>query len=382
MVGGVIAEFNIFHNGHKYLIDEARKEVDSMIAVMSGSFVQRGDAAITDKWLRARAALMCGVDLVIELPVCYALNAAPWFAEGSINTLAALGVTDTLFFGSECGDTETLKRAAQLLENESAESSSKIKAYMSEGMSYPSAVSKAYGGKIPDGLLDKPNNILALEYIRAVTRSECGMNVKTVKRVGAEHDGTDVKDGFASASMIREMLTCGGDVSELIPYPTDIIGESPYLLSRLDSAFAARLRSISARELQNISEVGEGIENRILAAAMAENTFDAIAEKVKSKRYTMSRIRRILIASLIGFTKDIYSPVPEYIRVLGMSKTGAALLKKAKKNCPVPIITKTADFKGESKMLRLDLRATDIHALCAPVSRRGGADFTHSPVIM
>ena len=213
MVGGVIAEFNIFHNGHKYLIDEARKEVDSMIAVMSGSFVQRGDAAITDKWLRARAALMCGVDLVIELPVCYALNAAPWFAEGSINTLAALGVTDTLFFGSECGDTETLKRAAQLLENESAESSSKIKAYMSEGMSYPSAVSKAYGGKIPDGLLDKPNNILALEYIRAVTRSECGMNVKTVKRVGAEHDGTDVKDGFASASMIREMLTCGGDVS-------------------------------------------------------------------------------------------------------------------------------------------------------------------------
>ena len=115
---------------------------------------------------------------------------------------------------------------------------------------------------------------------------------------------------------------------------------------------------------------------------MAENTFDAIAEKVKSKRYTMSRIRRILIASLIGFTKDIYSPVPEYIRVLGMSKTGAALLKKAKKNCPVPIITKTADFKGESKMLRLDLRATDIHALCAPVSRRGGADFTHSPVIM
>ncbi len=382
MVSGVIAEFNIFHNGHRYLIDEARKDADAVVAVMSGSFVQRGDAAITDKWSRANAALMCGVDLVIELPVCYALNAAPRFAEGGVNTLAALGVADTLFFGSECGDTDTLKRAAQLLENEDVGTSSNIKSYMSEGVSYPSAVSKAYGRKIPDGLLDKPNNILALEYIKAVTRSECGMNVKTVKRVGAKHNGTDIKDGFASASMIREMLTRGEDVSELIPYPTDIIGESPYLLSRLDSAFAARLRSISARELHNISEVGEGIENRILAAAMAESTFDAIAEKVKSKRYTMSRIRRILIASLIGFTKDIYSPMPEYIRVLGMNKTGAALLKKAKKNCPVPIITKTADFKGDSKMLRLDLRATDMFALCAPVSKRGGADFTHSPVIV
>ena len=382
MVGGVIAEFNIFHNGHKHLIDEARKEADAVVAVMSGSFVQRGDAAVADKWSRAKTALMCGVDLVLELPVCYALNAAPRFAEGGVNTLAALGVVDTLFFGSECGDTETLTRTADMLENESAETSGKIKAYMAEGMSYPSAVGKAYGGKIPDGFLDKPNNILALEYIRAVTRSRCGMNVKTVKRVGAEHDGADIKGGFASASLVRERLMRGEDVSGLIPYPPDIIGETPYLLSRLNSAFVAKLRSMSAQELCGISGVSEGIENRILAAAMEESTFDAIAEKVKSKRYTMSRIHRILIASLIGFTKDIYSPAPEYIRVLGMNKTGAALLKKAKKNCPVPIITKTADFKGDSKMLRLDLHATDMHALCAPVSRRGGADFTHSPVIM
>ncbi len=382
MVSGVIAEFNIFHNGHKYLIDEARREADAVVAVMSGSFVQRGDAAVTDKWSRAKAALMCGVDLVIELPVCYALNAAPRFAEGGVNTLAALGIADTLFFGSECGDTETLTRAADMLENESADTAGKIKAYMAEGMSYPSAVSKAYSGKIPDGLLDKPNNILALEYIRAVTRSGRGMNVKTVKRIGAEHDGSEINDGFTSASVIREMLTRGEDISELTPYTPDIIGEAPYMLSRLDSAFAAKLRSMSAWEISEISEVSEGIENRILTAAAEESTFDAIAEKVKSKRYTMSRIRRILIASLIGFMKDIYSPMPEYIRVLGMNKTGAVLLKKAKKNCPVPIITKTADFKGDSKMLRLDLRATDMHALCAPASRRGGADFTHSPVIM
>lgn len=382
MVGGVIAEFNIFHNGHKYLVDAARKDADAVVAVMSGSFVQRGGAAAADKWSRAKAALICGVDLVLELPVCYALNAAPRFAEGGVNTLAALGVTDTLYFGSECGDTETLAHAADMLENESAETSGKIKAFMAEGISYPSAVSKAYGGKIHEELLNKPNNILALEYIRAVTRSGCRMNVKTVKRVGTEHDGAGVKDGFASASVIRDMLARGEDISGLIPYPPDIISETPYLLSRLDSAFAAKLRSMSTREMREISEVSEGIENRILSSAMEESTFDATAEKVKSKRYTMSRIRRILIASLIGFTKDIYSPAPEYIRVLGMNKTGAALLKKAKKNCPVPIITKTADFKGDSKMLRLDLRATDMHALCAPVNRRGGADFTRSPVII
>ena len=382
MVSGVIAEFNIFHNGHKYLVEKAREESDAVVAVMSGSFVQRGDVAITDKWSRARMALMNGVDLVLELPVCYALNAAPRFAEGGVNTLAALGIVDTLVFGSECGDTDSLVRAADMLENEDKNTAGKIKSYMADGMNYPSALSKAYSGKVAEELLSKPNDILALEYIRAVMRSECDMKPRAIKRRFAEHDGKEVNGGFASASAIRERLMNGEDISELIPYPLDVIGENPYLLSRLDSAFATRLRGISASELQNISEVSEGLENKILAAAMECDGFTAIAEKVKSKRYTMSRIRRILIASLIGFTKDIYSPYPDYIRVLGMNKTGAGLLKEAKNKCSVPIITKTADFKEDSKMFRLDLRATDIAALCAPYTRHGGADFTHSPVII
>lgn len=375
MVSGVIAEFNVFHNGHKYLIDEAKKQSDAVVAVMSGSFVQRGDVAITDKWSRAKAALLNGVDLLLELPVCYALNAAPNFAAGGVNTMCALGIVDNLIFGSESGDINALKSTAKAIDTES----DIIKKYLSEGMSYPTALGKAYGD-----ILDKPNNILAVEYIRAINKYS-GMKPVTVKRHGVEHDGDTVSDSFASASKIREMIINKEDISSLIPYSSEEIGCSyPYLLSRLDSAFIAKLRTMNANELSNISEVSEGLENRIIKAAAETCSFLGLSEAVKSKRYTMSKIRRILIAALLEFTKDIYSPTPEYIRVLGMNKNGAELLNQAKKNCSVPIITKVADFKEKSRQFELDVRATDIAALCSPNNkeRKGGADFTHSPIVI
>ena len=375
MVSGIIAEFNIFHNGHKYLIDKAREQSDAVICVMSGSFVQRGDVAFTDKWSRARAALMCGADLVLELATCYALNAAPNFAAGGVNTLNNLGIVDTLIFGSESGDIDELKKNADALDC----GSETIKQYLSDGMSYPAALGKAYGD-----IFDKPNNILAVEYIRAINKHAHSIKPVTVKRHISEHDGKDITSGYASASKIREMLTNGEDISSLIPYPPNEIGSYPYLLSRLDSAFISRLRTMNAGELCNISEVSEGLHHRIIKAAADTDNFEALAEAVKSKRYTMSKIRRILIAALIGFSKDIYSPSPEYVRVLGMNKKGAELLKKVKKNCSVPIITKVADFKENSRMFELDLRGTDIASLCSPNAggRKGGADFTHSPVII
>ena len=374
MVSGVIAEFNIFHNGHKYLIDEARKQSDAVVAVMSGSFVQRGDVAIYDKWSRAKAALICGVDLVLELPTCFALNAAPNFAVGGVNTLASLGVVDTLVFGSECGDTDTLIKAADFADRES----DTVKNYMADGMSYPAALGRTYGD-----IFDSPNNILAVEYIRAIKKYGADMKPVTVKRHGAAHDGDVVSDGIASASKIRGMILNNEDISPFIPYPLSEIGSQPYLLSRLDSAFATRLRTMSADKLKDISEVTEGLENRILSAAREYDTFTAIAEAVKSKRYTMSKIRRILIAALLGFTKDIYTPEPDYIRVLGMNKRGAEILKKAKKNCPVPIITKAADYKEKSRKFELDVRSTDIAALCSLdiKKKKGGLDFKCSPVI-
>lgn len=384
MITGIIAEYNIFHNGHKYQIDEIKKHSDAVVAVMSGSFVQRGDVAITDKWSRAKSALIGGADLVIELPVCYALNAAPNFAMGGINILNSLGVIDTVAFGSEFGNIDELITAAQIMENESADIADKVKSYMSDGMSYPSALSKAYGSIIKSDILGLPNNILATEYIRALIKTGSAIRPITIQRNSAGHHDTNISGNIASASKIREMIFSGCDISPLIPYSlSDIGGNIPYSLSRIDSAVIAKLRMANTESMKNINEMTEGLENRIIKSAMETDNFSSLTEKIKSKRYTMSKIRRIVIASLLDFTKDIYKPAPEYIRVLGMNRRGMEILKKAKKSCAVPIITKAADFKEHSPQFELDVRAADIAMMCSPnpSERLGGMDFKTSPVI-
>lgn len=385
MVSGIIAEFNIFHNGHKYLIERAREQSDAVVAVMSGSFVQRGDVAIADKWSRARAALLNGVDLALELPTCYALNAAQNFASGGVNTLAALGVVDTLVFGSESGDTDKLISVAKMLNHESPEASDLVKAGLAQGLRYPAALENAYSGKVCGDILSQPNDILAIEYIRAIIRHGCSIKPAAVKRLHAGHHDTKITDSITSASNLRGMLLQGEDITGLIPYSLDDVGYSkPYSLARLDSAIIAKLRTMTPDALRAISEVSEGLEYRIFNAARDTDNFESLAEAVKSKRYTMSKIRRILIAALIDFTKDIYSPAPDYIRVLGMNKKGAKILKQAKKNCAVPIITKAADYKEKSRQFELDLRATDISALCSgdKPEKIAGKDFTHSPIVL
>ena len=385
MIAGIIAEYNVFHNGHKYQIEEIKKRADAVVAVMSGNFVQRGEISITDKWSRAKAAIIGGVDLVIELPTCYALNAAPNFAAGGVNTLNLLGIIDTLAFGSECGDIEELSRAAHLLENESPETSQNIKKYVSDGLSYPAALSKSYSGLIKSELLSEPNNILAIEYIRALIKSKSSIKPVTIKRRAVSHHDSSIVSGIASASKIRQMLLENADIDKLIPYSlSDINFTAPYLLSRIDSAIISKMRLSDPKYLRGINEMNEGLENRIISAAKKSDNFSDLTENAKSKRYTMSRIRRATLASLIDFQKYVYSPIPEYIRVLAMNKTGMDILKKAKKYCGAPIITKAADFKEGSRMFKLDIRATDISSLCAPFThmRQSGKDFTTSPIIL
>lgn len=382
MITGIIAEYNIFHNGHKYMIDKIKEKSDAVVAVMSGSFVQRGDIAITDKWTRAEMALIGGADLVLELPVCYALNAAPNFAMGGINTLNALGVVSNVAFGSECGNIDTLLRTAYTLENETDIISKKVQEYMSDGMSYPSAQSKAYSGTVDADLLNMPNNILAIEYIRALIKTNSKITPVTIKRNEAAHDSDTISNGFASASKIRSMLINNQDIQSLVPHIPDDFTIST--LCKLDSAVTAKLRLNSAKELKKINEVSEGLENRIISAATENYGFNQIAEAVKNKRYTMSKIRRILLAALIDFTADIYAPEPEYIRVLGMNQTGMAILKSAKSVCSVPIITKAADFNKKSRQFELDLRAGNIASICSDNQKKriGNLDLKHPPVII
>lgn len=381
MITGIIAEYNPFHNGHKYQIDEIKKHSDSVVAVMSGSFVQRGDAAVYDKWTRAKAAVFGGADLVLELPVCYALNAAPNFAAGGIGILNALGIIDRVAFGSECGDIQAITNAAYLIENENTETSERIKLLVNSGISYPSALTRAYEDKIPKELLSEPNNILAIEYIRALIRQNSNIEPITIKRHASSHHDSDIHSGFASASKIREMLLNGEDAGALIP-DCGIDFRAPRSVSKLDTAIISFLRSIPAAALKNISEMTEGLENRIIQAAMRSDSFASLCSQIKNKRYTMSKIRRIVLAAFLGFRADIYKPQPDYIRVLALNSNGMSILKQSKQKCKIPIITKAADYKGESAQFALDIRATDIAALCGETECEGGADFTTSPVII
>ena len=385
MITGIIAEYNIFHNGHKYQIDEVKKQSDYVVSVMSGSFVQRGDVAITDNWSRAKSALLCGADLVLELPVCFSLNAAQNFASGGINTLNALGIIDSVAFGSECGDINSLTETARIMENENSVVSENIQSLISSGINYPSALSKAYENKIAHDILTLPNNILAIEYIRALIRTNSSIRPVTIQRANAKHNDNEIHNNFTSASKIREMIMNGENIDALIPYNlSDIGGFFPYCVSRLDSAVISKLRLSGAEQISSINEVTEGLENRIIQSAMETDSFSSLCKSVKSKRYTMSKIRRSILASLLDFTKDIYKPMPEYIRVLGMNKNGMEILKKAKKHCSLPIITKAADFKEKSRQFELDIRATDTAALCSPdkAKRCGGTDFKNSPIIL
>ncbi len=382
-VSAVIAEYNIFHNGHKYMIDKIREQSDAVVVVMSGSFVQRGDAAITDKWSRAEAALLNGADLVIELPVIYALNTAQRFAQGAVSVINELGIADEICFGAETGDTARLERTAEILLNEPPEVSDKIKRYVSVGMSYPSAREMAYKNVISPELLQKPNNILALEYICALKRIKSKIRPRAIARYGVGHHDAEVFENTASATAIRCMIFDKTDYSPYIP-KAPVYSAIPYDLSRLDNAVIYKLRTIDADKLALINDISEGLENRIKKMSMTSSCITQLAESIKTKRYTRTRINRILISSLLDLTSDLCNMPPEYVRILGTNKTGMKLLAAAKKTCRLPIITKAADFDRNNPIFQAELRATDAFSLCAPTAelRNGGLDFTVSPVIL
>lgn len=381
MAIGIIAEFNPFHNGHKYLINEAKRlnSSEPVVCVMSGAFVQRGEPAVTDKWTRAKMALENGADLILELPVTFSLNTARKFAYGAAATLHAAGVVDTLAFGSESGNAQELSRAAALFAYEPTEVSQRLKKYMSEGMSYPAARARAYEGLISPSLLSSPNDILGIEYLRAARELDAEFDICAVTRRGTGHDSAETTDGFASASELRRIILENGSIAGFVPYG----GSFPvYDGSRLDTAVTALLRTCGADYIRQINDVAEGLENRFINAAMTSCTVNEICDAVKSKRYTMSRIRRIIWSVLLGITKEIASLPPSYIRVLGMTDRGRALLKQMKTAARLPVIVKAADYSGD-EIFDINKQAEDIFSLCAvsPQLRKGGRDITVSPVI-
>lgn len=375
MATAVICEFNPFHNGHKYLLEQARAKTGGpLIAIMSGSFTQRGEAAVCSKFERAETALKNGADLVVELPTVYAVAAARRFAQGGVSIAKAFGVS-TLVFGCETASSRLLAEAAAAMDNPKV--NALIAAQMKEGAYFPQAAERAVRREFGDGaagVLTSPNNILAVEYLRELSGSD--ILPLPVKRVGTAHDSESTDGCFASASNIRAMLRRGEDASAYLPEaPRDIT--YPGLLER---ALLFRFRSMSLADWQALPEVGEGLENRIVAAVRENNSVKEIIEAVKTKRYTHARLRRILCCAALGITEDLQSRRATYARVLGFTAEGEKLMK----NCAFEVVTSPAKLmKSDSEnraFLQKDILATDLAALAYNPVKPCALDY-HTKII-
>ena len=377
-IAAIISEYNPFHNGHKYQTEMLKKEYDAVIAVMSGNFVQRGEIALCDKWSRTKLALLNGVDLVVELPVIYALNSAEKFAEGGVRLIDKMGVVDCLCFGSELGKIDEFYYAAEILNNEPQEVSEKINKFLDMGMSFPSAREKAYEGIINPELLKSPNNILGVEYVKALKKIGSKVVAKTIKRIGAGYNDLDYSTEFSSATAIRELIKENEDYKKYMPENSEEIIKNAEKFSeeKLINILKYVVLLNGKEYIGRISDVNEGLENKIFEAVKKGDSFENIARMIKSKRYTMSRIRRILYSVILDIGKDFKEP--EYIRILGMNNIGKNVLKEMKEKATLPIVIKTADFSSE--MLKKDIFATDVAYMTT--NGKTGMDYLTSPVIV
>lgn len=334
MITGIICEFNPFHDGHRYLIDKVRQQSDGIICIMSGNFVQRGEFAVYDKFTRAEAALSNGADLIIELPCVYSLMSANGFAKYAVQLLESTGITDELAFGAECDSFYELKCIADKIKECDAE----IKNKMQEGLSYPSARQEI----IQSDILNTPNNILAIEYINSTT-----LPCRVIKRIGKGHDTDDIQ---YSASEIRKHLHAD-EISSI---------------KNCEVAVLAKLRTMTAENFAEIEDVTEGLENRIVDAVRASSSLEEIYDRIKTKRYTHSRIRRIILRAYLGITKQ-YSILPPYIRILGFNEKGRELLNQMKESALLPVISRYGDVKEISengkRLFELECRCTDLYNL-------------------
>ncbi len=380
-VCGIIAEYNPFHNGHKYQLDLIKKEFDAIVVVMSGSFTQRGDVAIIDKWSRAKSALISGADLVIELPCAYAMNTAERFAFGGVSILNSLGSVDSISFGSECGDINLLKNCAEMLLNETPEQAEKLQKLMKEGLPYASAREQVFSD-IPGGILKGPNNILAIEYIKQLLVLNSSISPITHKREGGDYNSTNLEPALSSASAIRANADNPKIRNQMPQRAYEIYEKAPkHYLSELDTAALYFIRSGGSLALKASFECVEGIENRIYEASGKCRSIEEIADYCSTKRYTKAKIRRIILSSMIGIDAQMCKEAPTYARVLGATKAGTAILSEIKKKSSLNIITKTADYKEDNKMFEKDIFATDIWALSSP-ENYAGLDFKNSPIII
>lgn len=396
-VSAIIAEYNPFHNGHKYHIEQTKRLTDNsfVMVIMSGNFVQRGEPAVIEKRERAKMALAAGADLVVELPVPWATASAERFARGAVYIAAQAGIVDYLSFGCETGDITALNRIARILNDKVY--SREIKNYYDEKMcSYAQARSAVVNNVLGEDCTEmmlKPNNILAIEYIRSLQSFKSSIEPLGIVRQSVNHDSTASDGGMTSAMNIRNLIKTGRDYSDFVPKTTlDILSDAknsdkfPSLYSRLETAILADLRKKQPADFANVPDVAEGIEYRILDAVSSSVTLNEVFEKVKTKRYAHARIRRIVLSLFLNVTTADVNSLPPYIRVLGFNDNGRQILKEMKNKYFFPIVMKYGDVKylddGAKKIFMKESVATDIYNLSLPERRPCATDMTDEIIYM
>lgn len=372
MTLAIIAEYNPFHTGHLYHINASKKELtQNIIVVMSGNYVQRGEPAIIDKYYRTRFALLNGVSLVLELPVCYATASAEYFATGAVDILNKTNIVDYLCFGSEIGDVNKLKQISDILISEPSLYRCYLKKALAAGNSYAFARQHALDLFIGKNVsfLNNPNNILGIEYLKALTLSNSKIKPITIKRCFSDYNSENLGTIFSSATAIRKCIANNNldNLSNFIPnynLMSKIISNKElnffknynYILSHL-------IKTTSKKDLQNILDINEGLENRIKKAYDLYFNINDIISFIKTKRYTYTKIQRALLHILLDIKITDIDNLNKnsYIRVLGFRKDKQFLLKQLIQNSSVPVITNLKNFDTSNNMLQKEIITTDIY---------------------
>ena len=385
MLAGIVCEYNPFHKGHLYQLEKTKQAgADAVVCVMSGNYVQRGECAIFDKWTRARAAVLCGADIVIDLPVAWAVSSAENFARGSVSLLKEFGI-DMLSFGTESDSKEQLLLACKSVNDERVVTVTKK--YMSEGISYPSAIYKGvkeiYGKKIAD-VVSSPNSTLAVEYLKQFSKYD-GIDFLPVKRVGAAHDSQSTEGEYLSASKIRETINRGQMLGSALPEVSgrtfdDVLEANlaPCHLGNNERGILSSLREMSLSELQCFVSDETGLAQRIYDAVRCSNSLEALYENTKVKNYTLSRIRREVLSAYLKVPKHTALSTPPYIKILAASEKGLSLISQAKKKSAIPIVTRHSEMQNLSQFAKdiydLQCSSTDKFALFSPLVRECGLE--------
>ncbi|SHH09226.1 nucleotidyltransferase [Tepidibacter thalassicus] len=414
---GLIVEYNPFHNGHLYHFLESKKITNSThtIAIMSGHFLQRGEPALFDKWTRAKMAVKSGIDLVIELPTLYSTQSAEFFSHGAINTLNSTNIVDSICFGSEIGNIDILYKISKILVNEPIEFKKHLKNYLNKGLLFPSARSKSLFDYIKNNsilninedtlskILNSSNNILGIEYIKSIIKLKSSIKPYTIKRIKSEYNSTNIENDICSATAIRELLKSNFNLDIL----NKVVPKATYSLINFQTknnfnpvfsdCFYQLIQGIILREEKNINyyfEVNEGIENKIVNSIFNTSSFEELILNIKSKRYTLTKIKRILTNILLGIKKEDILTIKDidtvpYIRILAFNDKGREIIKNIKQNSNIKIINKLSNVNlKEDRILNLflkyDIKATNLYNLIYYNKRKdllkGAMDYYISPI--